>query len=47
MEQNGYTEESYEAWQENDMPRREGIPFAELQGVDELAEKRMLLGVLA
>jgi hypothetical protein len=41
MEQNGYTEESYEEWKENDM-RTE--LFAE--SMEELAEKRMLLGVL-
>ena len=41
MEQNGYTEESCEEWKENDM-RTE--LFAE--SMEELAEKRMLLGVL-
>ena len=41
MEQNGYTEESYEEWKENDM-RTE--LFSE--SMEELAEKRMLLGVL-
>ncbi len=41
MEQNGYTEESYEEWKENDM-RTE--LFAE--SMEELAEKRMLLDVL-
>ena len=41
MEQTGYTEESYEEWKENDM-RTE--LFAE--SMEELAEKRMLLGVL-
>ncbi len=41
MEQNGYTEESYEEWKENDM-RAE--LFAE--SMEELAEKRMLLDVL-
>ena len=41
MEQNGYTEESYEEWKENDM-RTE--LFAE--SMEELAEKRMLLGVM-
>lgn len=41
MEQNGYTEESYEEWKENDM-RKE--LFAE--SMEELAEKRMLLNVL-
>ena len=41
MERNGYTEESYEEWKENDM-RTE--LFAE--SMEELAEKRMLLGVL-
>ena len=41
MEQSGYTEESYEEWKENDM-RTE--LFAE--SMEELAEKRMLLGVL-
>ena len=41
MEKNGYTEESYEEWKENDM-RTE--LFAE--SMEELAEKRMLLDVL-
>ncbi len=41
MEENGYTEESYEEWKENDM--REEL-FAE--DTEELAEKRMLLEVL-
>ena len=41
MEQNGYTEESYEEWKENDM--RSEL-FAE--SMEELAEKRMLLNVL-
>ena len=41
MEQNGYTEESYEEWKENNM-RTE--LFAE--SMEELAEKRMLLDVL-
>ena len=41
MEEKGYTEESYEEWKENDM-RTE--LFAE--SMEELAEKRMLLGVL-
>ena len=41
MEHNGYTEESYEEWKENDM-RTE--LFAE--SMEELAEKRMLLNVL-
>ncbi len=41
MEQNGYTEESHEEWKENGM-RTE--LFSE--SVKELAEKRMLLGVV-
>ena len=41
MEQNGYTEESYEEWKENDM-RTE--LFAE--SMEELAERKMLLNVL-
>jgi len=41
MEKNGYTEESYEEWKENDM--REEL-FAE--DTEELAEKRMLREVL-
>lgn len=41
MEERGYTEESYEEWKENDM--RDEL-FAE--DTEELAEKRMLLGVL-
>ena len=41
MEQNGYTEESYEEWKENDM-RTE--LFAE--SMEELVERKMLLDVL-
>jgi len=41
MEANGYTEESYEAWRDN-ASEEIGIP-----GMDELAEKKLLLGVLA
>ena len=41
MEQNGYTEDSYEEWKENDM-RTE--LFSE--SMEELTEKRLLLGVL-
>ena len=46
MEQNGYTEESYEAWRDN-ASEGVGIPDVELPGVDELVEKKLLLGVLA
>ncbi|EOS40900.1 hypothetical protein C809_04472 [Lachnospiraceae bacterium MD335] len=46
MEQNGYTEESYEAWRDNALEGA-GIPNMELPGVDELVEKKLLLGVLA
>ncbi len=46
MEQNGYTEESYEAWKDN-ASEEVGIPDMELPGVDELVEKKLLLGVLA
>ena len=46
MERNGYTEESYEAWRDN-ASEEVGIPDMELQGVDELVEKKLLLGVLA
>ena len=35
MEQNGYTEESYEAWRDN-ASERVGIPDMELPWVDEL-----------
>ena len=45
MEQNGYTEESYEAWRDN-ASEGVGIPDVELPGVDELVEKKLLLGVL-
>ena len=38
MEQNGYTEESYEAWRDN-ASEGVGIPDVELPGVDELVEK--------
>ena len=46
MEQNGYTEESYEAWRDN-ASEEVGIRDMELPGVDELVEKKLLLGVLA
>ncbi len=46
MEQNGYTEESYEAWRDNASDEI-GIPNMELPGMDELVEKKLLLGVLA
>ena len=46
MEQNGYTEESYEAWRDN-ASEEVGIPDMELPGEDELVEKKLLLGVLA
>ena len=46
MEQNGYTEESYEAWRDN-ASEEVGIPDMEPPGVDELVEKKLLLGVLA
>ena len=46
MEQNGYTEESYEAWRDN-ASEEVGIPDMELPGVDELVEKKLLVGVLA
>ncbi len=46
MEQNGYTEESYEAWRDN-AAEEVGIPDIELPGMDELVEKKLLLGVLA
>ena len=46
MEQNGYTEESYEAWKDN-ASEEVGIPDMELPGIDELVEKKLLLGVLA
>ena len=46
MELNGYTEESYEAWRDN-ASEEVGIPDMELPGMDELVEKKLLLGVLA
>ena len=46
MKQNGYTEESYEAWRDN-ASEEVGIPDMELPGMDELVEKKLLLGVLA
>ena len=46
MEQNGYTEESYEAWRDN-ASEEVGIPDMEVPGVDELVEKKLLLDVLA
>lgn len=46
MEQNGYTEESYEAWKDN-ASEEVGIPDMELPGMDELVEKKLLLGMLA
>ena len=46
MELNGYTEESYEAWRDN-ASEGVGIPDMEMPGMDELLEKKLLLGVLA
>lgn len=46
MELNGYTEESYEAWRDN-ASEGVGIPDMEFPGMDELVEKKLLLGVLA
>ena len=46
MEQNGYMEESYEAWRDN-ASEEVGIPDMEPPGMDELVEKKLLLGVLA
>ncbi len=46
MEANGYTEESYEAWRDNASDEI-GIPDMELPGMNELVEKKLLLGVLA
>lgn len=46
MEQNGYTEESYETWRDN-ASEEVGISDMELPGVDELVEKKLLLSVLA
>ncbi len=46
MGANGYTEKSYEAWRDNASDEI-GIPDMELPGMDELVEKKLLLGVLA
>ena len=46
MKASGYTEESYEAWKDN-ASEEVGIPDIELPGMDELVEKKLLLGVLA
>lgn len=45
MEEQGYTEESYEAWKEhlaNDM----GIRDIDAESIEALVEKKMLLGIL-
>lgn len=45
MAENGYTEESYEAWRDK-AAEKIGIPDMELPDMDELLEKKMLLGIL-
>ena len=45
MAENGYTEESYEAWRDK-AAEEIGIPDMELPDMDELLEKKMLLGIL-
>ena len=45
MEKQGYTEESYEAWK-GDAAGGMGIADEEALGIEELLEKKMLLGIL-
>ena len=45
MEEKGYTEESYEAWRDK-AAEEIGIPDMGQPDMDELLEKRMLLGIL-
>lgn len=45
MEENGYTEESYEGWRDN-LSENMGVPDFKAVDMDELLEKKMLLGVL-
>lgn len=45
MEENGYTEESFEAWRDKAAVEI-GIPDVGLPDMDELLEKKMLLGIL-
>lgn len=45
MEENGYTEESYEGWRDN-LSENMGVPDLETADMDEILEKKVLLGVL-
>lgn len=45
MEEKGYTEESFEAWRDS-AAEGAGIPDVGLPDMDELLEKKMLLGIL-
>nr|WP_308626607.1 sigma-70 family RNA polymerase sigma factor [uncultured Eisenbergiella sp.] len=45
MEKNGYTEESYEGWRDS-LSENMGVPDFKAADMDELLEKKMLLGVL-
>lgn len=45
MEAMGYTEESYEAWRDG-MADDMGVPDYEVADMDEIVEKKVLLGVL-
>ena len=45
MEEHGYTEESFEAWRDK-AAEEIGIPGVGLPDMDELLEKKMLLGIL-
>lgn len=45
MEEKGYTEESFEAWRDS-AAEGAGIPDMGLSDMDELLEKKMLLGIL-
>lgn len=45
MEEMGYSEESYEAWRDG-MADDMGVPDYEVADMDEIVEKKVLLGVL-
>ncbi|WP_270270450.1 sigma-70 family RNA polymerase sigma factor [Enterocloster clostridioformis] len=45
MEEQGYTEESYEAWRDNSADDM-GIRDMDAESIEELLEKKMLLGIL-
>lgn len=45
MEEQGYTEESYEAWRDNSVDDM-GIRDMDAESIETLLEKKMLLGIL-